>query len=101
MAGQRNHDIPARVRDEFGPDLVAEFIDRCHARTLDPDVRDTLIQRALDGVPQRYLDAFASIRQIDLRPDLATISCPTLVIRRPRDCPRTPPNSSPESPEAN
>jgi pimeloyl-ACP methyl ester carboxylesterase len=79
-AGQRNADMPDRVRDEFGPDLVAEFIDRCHDRALNPGVRDALIRHALDGDRDRYLDAFISIRRIDLRPELARIRCPTTVI---------------------
>jgi pimeloyl-ACP methyl ester carboxylesterase len=90
MEGQRNADIPARVRDSFGPELVGEFVDRCHARPLKPGARDTLIQRAMARDPQRYLDAFASIRRIDLRPDLAKIRCPTVVIRGTRDQVRLP-----------
>jgi pimeloyl-ACP methyl ester carboxylesterase len=79
MAGQRNADMPDRVRDEFGPHLVAEFVDRCHDRPLRPGVRDSLIRHALDGDPGRYLEAFVSIRQVDLRPDLAKIRCPVTV----------------------
>jgi pimeloyl-ACP methyl ester carboxylesterase len=78
-AGQRNADMPDRVRDEFGPDLVAEFIDRCHDRPLKPGARDALIRHALDGDRGRYLEAFVSIRQIDLRPRLAEIRCPVTV----------------------
>ena len=78
-AGQRNADMPDRVRDQFGPDLVAEFIDRCHDRPLKPGARDVLIRHALGGDPARYLDAFVSIRRIDLRPDLAKIRCPATV----------------------
>jgi hypothetical protein len=43
--------------------VVAEFIDRCHARELRPGVRDALIRRGLAGDPARYLDAFSSIRR--------------------------------------
>jgi len=79
-AGQCNADMPGRVRDHFGPDLVAEFIDRCHDRLPRPRVRDALIRHALAGDPARYLDAFISIRRIDLRPELARIRCPTVVL---------------------
>jgi pimeloyl-ACP methyl ester carboxylesterase len=79
-AGQRNSDMPGRVGNEFGPALVAEFIDRCHARPLDPGVREALIRSALAGQRQNYLDAFVSLRTIDLRPQLAQIRCPATVI---------------------
>ena len=90
MAGQRNADMPDRVRNAFGPDLVAEFIDRCHARPLRPHVRDALIRNALGGEPSRYLDAFVSIRRYDLRPDLAKIACPATVVYGLRDQVRLP-----------
>lgn len=77
---QRNPDMPDRVRHHFGPELVGEFVDRCHARPLKPGMRDALIRHALHGSPQRYLDAFVSIRRIDLRPELARIQCPTVVV---------------------
>jgi len=79
MAGQRNADMPDRVRDQFGPDLAEEFIGRCHDRPLKPAAREALIRYALSGDPRRYLDAFVSIRQIDLRPELAKIRCPAVV----------------------
>lgn len=89
-AGQRNADLPDRVRDAFGPDLVAEFIDRCHALPLQPQVHDALIRHALGGSPPNYLDAFISIRRHDLRPDLAKITCPTTVVYGLRDQVRQP-----------
>jgi pimeloyl-ACP methyl ester carboxylesterase len=79
-AGQRNSDMPGRVAVSFGPDLVAEFVDRCHARPLRPAARDALIASALRRDPQRYLDAFVSIRRIDLRPELGRIRCPVTVL---------------------
>jgi pimeloyl-ACP methyl ester carboxylesterase len=80
-AGQRNSDMPDRVRTSFGPELAAEFIDRCHARPIRPPARDALIRYALSGSPDRYLDAFVSIRRIDLRPELGAIRCPVTVVR--------------------
>jgi pimeloyl-ACP methyl ester carboxylesterase len=37
MAGQRNADMPDRVRDHFGRELAEEFIDRCHDRRSSPE----------------------------------------------------------------
>ncbi len=90
MDGHGSNDMPARVRAEFGPELVAEFVDRCHIRPLKPGVRDALIRAALDGDRDRYLEAFDSIRRIDLRADLATIRCPVTVIGGLRDRIRLP-----------
>jgi pimeloyl-ACP methyl ester carboxylesterase len=89
-AGQRNSDMPGRVAASFGPDLAAEFIDRCHARPLRPGARDALIRYALRGDPARYLDAFTSIRRIDLRPELSRITCPVTVVHGLRDQVRRP-----------
>jgi pimeloyl-ACP methyl ester carboxylesterase len=89
-AGQRNADMPGRVRDSFGPDLAAEFIDRCHADPLPAQVRDALLRYALGGAPPRYLDAFISIRRFDLRPDLPKITCPAIVVYGLRDQVRLP-----------
>jgi hypothetical protein len=84
-AGQRNADMPDRVRNHFGTDLVAEFIDRCHDRPLKPGARDALIRHALDGDPARYLEAFVSIRRIDLRADLNRIRTAVLYGRTDRE----------------
>jgi 3-oxoadipate enol-lactonase len=92
--GQRNSDMPDRVRDEFGPELVAEFIDRCHARPLGRGVRETLIERALGGSPQNYLDAFRSLRRIDLSPELARLRCPATIIGGRLDTVRLPGHAS-------
>jgi pimeloyl-ACP methyl ester carboxylesterase len=89
-AGQRNSDMPGRVAVSFGPDLVAEFVDRCHARPLRPAARDALIASALRRDPQRYLDAFVSIRRIDLRPELGRIRCPVTVLWGRQDQVRPP-----------
>jgi pimeloyl-ACP methyl ester carboxylesterase len=90
MNGHRNSDIPDRIRANFGSDIVAEFVDRCHASALAPETRGALIQRALARPPERFLDAFDSIRRIDLRRRLPQIACPTVIIRGLRDQARLP-----------
>jgi hypothetical protein len=71
---------------------VAEFIDRCRARPLPRGARHALARRALSRDQQRFIDAFNSIRRIDLSQELARISCPTVVIHGklgPRTAART------------
>ncbi|MCE7011605.1 alpha/beta hydrolase [Kibdelosporangium philippinense] len=72
--------IVARVRDNWGPDLHAELIDRSFASPVDPVDRSELLTYAAAVPMAAVLAALRSQGELDFTPELAEIRCPVTVV---------------------
>ena len=81
---------PQKVLDTWGQvEHHQQFIDRCFAFPVDPDINAMLMNYILHMDKQAAYQASYQLRQIDLLPDADKVTCPVLLIHGILDKART------------
>ncbi|PPC73969.1 hypothetical protein C4K68_28010 [Pokkaliibacter plantistimulans] len=73
-------DLPRRMREHWGSAFMASFFERCTGKYVAAQLGAELADYALSFVPAEVEAAMTSLRRLDLRPRLADITCPTLIV---------------------